>query len=93
MMITPASSCSSTNVADVFQQIVLKDLTQCDEAALHKLLEEAATPRLERMELGMAGRGFGPKVKAQPLGPSWVKHLHARRSPRHLSSSCCCQVI
>jgi len=50
---------------DVFPfciQLVLKDLTQCDEAAMHKLLEEAATPRLQRMELGMAGRGFGPKV-------------------------------
>eukprot|EP00951_Prasinocladus_malaysianus_P018299 scaffold145681_cov40-Prasinocladus_malaysianus.AAC.2 len=45
------------------RKVVVGDLTQCDESALTKQLVEASTPRLERLELRMCGRGFGDKVQ------------------------------
>jgi len=52
-------------VAGAPREVVLKNLTDCDEKALTELLHEASTPRLVRMELGLCGRGFGDKVAAK----------------------------
>lgn len=41
-------------------------MTQCDEAALRELLNEACTPRLARLDLNLVGRGFGDKVTTRP---------------------------
>jgi len=67
-----ATRMMSAEVARIFvsgapREVVLKNLTQCDESSLLALLEEAATPRLQRMELGLCGRGFGDRV-AESLG-------------------------
>mmetsp|Transcript_2379 Transcript_2379/g.6128 ORF Transcript_2379/g.6128 Transcript_2379/m.6128 type:complete len:534 (-) Transcript_2379:139-1740(-) len=49
-------------VAGAPAEVVMRDLTQVDEASLGQMLQEAATPRLHRLELGMCGRGLSDQV-------------------------------
>lgn len=44
-------------------QVVLGNMTECDEVTMCKLVGEACTPELARFELGLCGRGFGDKVQ------------------------------
>ncbi|CAL8469688.1 g9229 [Coccomyxa elongata] len=45
-------------------EVVLPECSQLAPAALAEALVPCATPRLERLELGMCGRGFGDAVAA-----------------------------
>ncbi|KAJ9516682.1 hypothetical protein QJQ45_015137, partial [Haematococcus lacustris] len=50
-------------------EVVLPDCKELDRAAMVQLLTLAASHRLERLELGSCGRGFGDLTLGQPLPP------------------------
>lgn len=78
---TPLSQVACLFADAASGELALPDCTQLDAAAMIELVKGFAGPRLERLELGHCGRGFGDEVAAAAVRSGPLAALQVRPVP------------